>query len=87
MAIGMRNRIFGLGGNGNDVTLVKANDTAIVRWVIISGWANHFDPEEALILRTIKAVKWAFTAEVVRSWRTFGVSRTEAVRPVEGGHF
>ena len=37
MAIGMRNRIFGLGGNGNDVTLVKANDTAIVRWVKISG--------------------------------------------------
>ncbi len=88
MAIGMRNRIFGLEGrNGNDATLIKASDTDIVRWVIISGWANPFDPQEALILRTVQAVKWAFTAEVVRSWRTFGVSRTEAVGPTEGGHF
>ena len=38
------------GGNGNDATLVKASDTDIVRWVIMSGWANPFDPQEALIL-------------------------------------
>ncbi len=60
MAIGMRNRIFGLGGNGNDATLVKANDTAIVRWVKISGWANPLDPEAGTYFENHKGSQMGF---------------------------